>query len=82
MFPQSVLLLFFLILLLPIVSLLFSIVVFAQDKDWQVLKLVLEKLPLTLQNKTLVLTGNPDIDEFCKNLCAMVSLAACVRKIK
>ncbi|CAH1794876.1 unnamed protein product [Owenia fusiformis] len=42
------------------------------EVDWNVLKLVLEKLPLLLQNKTLILSGQAYIDHFCKRVCAMV----------
>ena len=44
-----------------------------QELDWLVLKLVLSKMPLLLQNKTLVLSAElDDIRKLCGRLCDMV----------
>ncbi|CAG5135505.1 unnamed protein product, partial [Candidula unifasciata] len=43
------------------------------ERDWTVLQMVLENLPLILENKTLVLTADSHlIDALCEKLCAMV----------
>ncbi|XP_059139623.1 tuberin-like isoform X2 [Physella acuta] len=43
------------------------------EKDWSILQIVLENLPLILENKTLVLSANEElIDALCGKLCAMV----------
>lgn len=44
--------------------------------DWEVLHLLLQQIPLVLQNKALVLSkeGNKDIDLLVEALCLMVSL--------
>ncbi|BFZ02892.1 hypothetical protein BsWGS_05930 [Bradybaena similaris] len=43
------------------------------ERDWTVLQMVLEKLTLILENKTLVLTADSHfIDTLCGKLCAMV----------
>lgn len=48
-------------------------VVNLQERDWAVLQMVLEKLTLILENKTLVLTADSHfIDALCGKLCAMV----------
>ncbi|KAM8842478.1 tuberin isoform 1-T2 [Synchiropus picturatus] len=43
------------------------------ETDWKVLKLVLEKLPLTLQYKVLLLTSPCSLDQLCSTLCFMVT---------
>ncbi|XP_061686643.1 tuberin isoform X1 [Syngnathoides biaculeatus] len=43
------------------------------ETDWKVLKLVLEKLPWTLQYKVLLLTSPCSIDQLCSSLCCMVT---------
>ncbi|XP_063058708.1 tuberin [Engraulis encrasicolus] len=43
------------------------------DADWKVLKLVLDKLPWTLQYKVLLLTSPCSIDQLCSILCSMVT---------
>ncbi|KAL1004888.1 hypothetical protein UPYG_G00051850 [Umbra pygmaea] len=43
------------------------------ETDWKVLKLVLEKLPWTLQYKVLLLSSPCSIDQLCSTLCSMVS---------
>ncbi|KAK6169153.1 hypothetical protein SNE40_020258 [Patella caerulea] len=45
-----------------------------KELDWEVLKCVLENLPLVLQNKTLILSTRGDlIAELCHHLAAMVN---------
>ncbi|XP_061625572.1 tuberin isoform X4 [Phyllopteryx taeniolatus] len=43
------------------------------ETDWKVLKLVLEKLPWTLQYKVLLLTSPCSLDQLCSSLCCMVT---------
>ncbi|XP_008315483.1 tuberin isoform X2 [Cynoglossus semilaevis] len=43
------------------------------EVDWKVLKLVLDKLPWTLQYKVLLLTSPCSLDLLCSNLCYMVT---------
>nr|XP_033818858.1 tuberin isoform X2 [Geotrypetes seraphini] len=43
-----------------------------QETDWKVLKLVLSKLPESLQYKVLILTSPCDIDQLSASLCAML----------
>ncbi|XP_066516899.1 tuberin isoform X2 [Hoplias malabaricus] len=43
------------------------------ETDWKVLKLVLDKMPWTLQYKILLLTSPCSVDQLCSTLCAMVS---------
>ncbi|KAM7009651.1 tuberin isoform 2-T2 [Tautogolabrus adspersus] len=43
------------------------------ETDWKVLKLVLEKLPWTLQYKVLLLTSPCSLDQLCSALCCMVT---------
>lgn len=43
-----------------------------QESDWKVLKLVLDKLPWTLQYKVLLLTSPCSLDQLCSTLCCMV----------
>ncbi|XP_043945122.1 tuberin isoform X2 [Protopterus annectens] len=43
------------------------------EEDWKVLKIVLDKLPETLQNKVLILTSPCNIDQLCTALCVMVT---------
>lgn len=45
----------------------------SQETDWKVLKLVLDKLPWTLQYKVLLLTSSCSLDQLCSTLCAMVA---------
>lgn len=45
---------------------------FFKEVDWKVLKLVLDKLPWTLQYKVLLLTSPCSLDLLCSNLCYMV----------
>ncbi|KAL2087013.1 hypothetical protein ACEWY4_018072 [Coilia grayii] len=56
-------------------SLAFSVVLqcLRMDTDWKVLKLVLDKLPWTLQYKVLLLTSPCSIDQLCSILCSMVT---------
>jgi tuberous sclerosis protein 2 len=44
------------------------------EKDWEVLKLILDKLPAMLGNKAIVLTrsGNPELNTLVKVLCTML----------
>uniref|UniRef100_A0A4W6CEZ4 Tuberin n=1 Tax=Lates calcarifer TaxID=8187 RepID=A0A4W6CEZ4_LATCA len=42
------------------------------ETDWKVLKLVLDKLPWTLQYKVLLLTSPCSLDQLCSTLCCMV----------
>uniref|UniRef100_A0A3P9K8F0 TSC complex subunit 2 n=1 Tax=Oryzias latipes TaxID=8090 RepID=A0A3P9K8F0_ORYLA len=42
------------------------------ESDWKVLKLVLDKLPWTLQYKVLLLTSPCSLDQLCSTLCCMV----------
>ncbi|XP_013385066.2 tuberin [Lingula anatina] len=43
------------------------------EKDWRVLRVVLEGLCLLLQNKTLVLAASDYVESMSRKLCAMVS---------
>uniref|UniRef100_A0A672JAZ7 Tuberin n=1 Tax=Salarias fasciatus TaxID=181472 RepID=A0A672JAZ7_SALFA len=43
------------------------------EMDWKVLKLVLDKLPWTLQYKVLLLTSPCSLDQLCSTLCCMVT---------
>ncbi|KAL4240095.1 Tuberous sclerosis 2-like protein [Mactra antiquata] len=44
------------------------------EKDWEVLKCVLERLPVLLQNKTIVLSKDKMlVDTLCSRLCAMIN---------
>ncbi|XP_047434666.1 tuberin isoform X2 [Mugil cephalus] len=43
------------------------------ETDWKVLKLVLDKLPWTLQYKVLLLTSQCSLDQLCSTLCCMVT---------
>uniref|UniRef100_A0AAV2LL54 Tuberin n=1 Tax=Knipowitschia caucasica TaxID=637954 RepID=A0AAV2LL54_KNICA len=43
------------------------------ETDWKVLKLVLDKLPWTLQYKVLLLTSPCSLDQLCSHLCTMVT---------
>ncbi|XP_051940785.1 tuberin isoform X2 [Hippocampus zosterae] len=43
------------------------------ETDWKVVKLVLEKLPWTLQYKVLLLTSPCSLDHLCSTLCCMVT---------
>ncbi|XP_023815363.1 tuberin isoform X2 [Oryzias latipes] len=43
------------------------------ESDWKVLKLVLDKLPWTLQYKVLLLTSPCSLDQLCSTLCCMVT---------
>ncbi|XP_068606773.1 tuberin isoform X2 [Brachionichthys hirsutus] len=43
------------------------------ETDWKVLKLVLDKLPWTLQYKVLLLTSACSLDQLCSTLCCMVT---------
>ncbi|XP_071526636.1 tuberin-like [Panulirus ornatus] len=50
------------------------IVAMKKEKDWEVLRMILERIPQVLQNKALILSrdGN-DIDYFAATLCALVT---------
>ncbi|XP_039630623.1 tuberin isoform X3 [Polypterus senegalus] len=52
------------------------------ETDWRVLKLVLDKLPETLQNKVLILTSSCSTDQLCTRLCSMVTDRQITDKIK
>uniref|UniRef100_A0A8C7KYQ9 TSC complex subunit 2 n=1 Tax=Oncorhynchus kisutch TaxID=8019 RepID=A0A8C7KYQ9_ONCKI len=43
------------------------------ETDWKVLKLVLDKMPWTLQYKVLLLSSPCSIDQLCSTLCSMVT---------
>ncbi|KAG7281917.1 hypothetical protein CRUP_002975 [Coryphaenoides rupestris] len=43
------------------------------ETDWKVLKLILDKLPRTLQYKVLLLTSPCSLDQLCSILCSMVT---------
>uniref|UniRef100_A0A7N8YNN1 Tuberin n=1 Tax=Mastacembelus armatus TaxID=205130 RepID=A0A7N8YNN1_9TELE len=43
------------------------------ETDWKVVKLVLDKLPWTLQYKVLLLTSPCSLDQLCSTLCCMVT---------
>ncbi|KAI7811046.1 putative tuberin [Triplophysa rosa] len=43
------------------------------ESDWKVLKLVLDKMSCTIQNKVLILTSPCNIDHLCSTLCSMVT---------
>uniref|UniRef100_A0A1Y1N0Q7 Rap-GAP domain-containing protein n=1 Tax=Photinus pyralis TaxID=7054 RepID=A0A1Y1N0Q7_PHOPY len=46
-----------------------------QEKDWEVLQMVLQAIPVALQNKSLILTkqGNNEVDLLVDALCAMIT---------
>uniref|UniRef100_A0A7N9AVT4 Tuberin n=1 Tax=Mastacembelus armatus TaxID=205130 RepID=A0A7N9AVT4_9TELE len=55
------------------------------ETDWKVVKLVLDKLPWTLQYKVLLLTSPCSLDQLCSTLCCMVleiSLYTCEFRMK
>ncbi|XP_074485059.1 tuberin isoform X2 [Sebastes fasciatus] len=43
------------------------------ETDWKVFRLVLDKLPWTLQYKVLLLTSPCSLDQLCSTLCCMVT---------
>uniref|UniRef100_W5M5G2 Tuberin n=1 Tax=Lepisosteus oculatus TaxID=7918 RepID=W5M5G2_LEPOC len=43
------------------------------ESDWKVLKLVLDKMPSSLQYKVLFLSSHCSIDQLCSTLCSMVT---------
>ncbi|XP_053386314.1 tuberin-like isoform X2 [Mercenaria mercenaria] len=43
------------------------------EKDWEVIKVVLENLPILLQNKTIILSAKKNLVDLCCKLCAMVN---------
>ncbi|KPP69040.1 tuberin-like [Scleropages formosus] len=43
------------------------------ETDWKVLKLVLDKMPSTLQYKVLILSSPCSVDQLCSTLCSMVT---------
>ncbi|ESP04643.1 hypothetical protein LOTGIDRAFT_61259, partial [Lottia gigantea] len=50
------------------------IICLKKELDWEVLKAVLNNLPIVLQNKTLILSTEGDlIDELCHHLASMVN---------
>ena len=49
-----------------------NVCVCSQETDWKVLKLVLDRLPWTLQYKVLLLTSHCSLDQLCSTLCNMV----------
>ncbi|XP_053471231.1 tuberin isoform X2 [Ictalurus furcatus] len=56
-------------------SLAFSVLLqcLKMESDWKVLKLVLDKMPWTLQYKVLLLTSPCSVDQLCSTLCSMVT---------
>ncbi|XP_050694251.1 tuberin-like isoform X2 [Eriocheir sinensis] len=49
------------------------IVAMKEEKDWDVLRMILERVPQVLQNKALILSRDAnDIDYFASTLCALV----------
>uniref|UniRef100_A0A6Q2YGT0 Tuberin n=1 Tax=Esox lucius TaxID=8010 RepID=A0A6Q2YGT0_ESOLU len=52
------------------------------ETDWKVLKLVLEKLPWTLQYKVLLLSSPCSIDQLCSTLCSMVQTHLSLSRLK
>ncbi|CAL8330550.1 unnamed protein product [Lota lota] len=52
------------------------------ETDWKVLKLILEKLPRTLQYKVLLLTSPCSLDQLCSVLCSMVTLGLTSERLK
>ncbi|XP_030635346.1 tuberin [Chanos chanos] len=56
-------------------SLAFSVLLqcLKMETDWKVLKLVLDKMPWTLQYKVLLLSSPCSIDQLCSTLCSMVT---------
>jgi len=56
--------------------------VLPQELDWGVLNAILENLPLLLQNKTIILSGQQNqVDALCSRLCAMVSASSTLKQI-
>lgn len=50
------------------------IVAMKKEKDWEVLRMILERVPQVLQNKALILSRDAnDIDYFAATLCALVT---------
>ncbi|XP_052462248.1 tuberin isoform X3 [Carassius gibelio] len=56
-------------------SLAFSVLLqcLKMETDWKVLKLVLDKMSITIQYKVLILTSPCKIDHLCSTLCSTVS---------
>ncbi|MCJ8748152.1 hypothetical protein PDJAM_G00161780 [Pangasius djambal] len=61
-------------------SLAFSVLLqcLKMETDWKVLKLVLDKMPWTLQYKVLLLTSPCSVDQLCSTLCSMRELVQCL----
>ncbi|XP_022103490.1 tuberin-like [Acanthaster planci] len=51
------------------------------ETDWQVLSMVSQSLAKALQNRTLVLASNANLDLLCITLCSMVSQVNCASTI-
>ncbi|KAG0720159.1 Tuberin [Chionoecetes opilio] len=50
------------------------IVAMKKEKDWEVLRMILDRMPQVLQNKALILSRDAnDIDYFAATLCALVT---------
>uniref|UniRef100_A0A8C7L439 Tuberin n=1 Tax=Oncorhynchus kisutch TaxID=8019 RepID=A0A8C7L439_ONCKI len=52
------------------------------ETDWKVLKLVLDKMPWTLQYKVLLLSSPCSIDQLCSTLCSMVHTVTGLERLK
>ncbi|XP_076845462.1 tuberin isoform X2 [Brachyhypopomus gauderio] len=52
------------------------------ETDWKVLKMLLDKLPWTLQYKVLLLTSPCNVDHLCSTLCSMVTDRLISEKLK
>ncbi|XP_078690983.1 tuberin-like isoform X3 [Branchiostoma floridae x Branchiostoma belcheri] len=53
------------------------------ETEWEVLKLVLQKLTEALQNKALILSGHvSNVEELCSKLCTMVGQRSILEKLQ
>ncbi|XP_078611279.1 tuberin-like isoform X3 [Branchiostoma floridae x Branchiostoma japonicum] len=53
------------------------------ETEWEVLKLVLQKLTEALQNKALILSGHvSNVEELCSKLCTMVGQRTILEKLQ
>ncbi|XP_045114580.1 tuberin-like isoform X4 [Portunus trituberculatus] len=55
-------------------SAMIVIVAMKKEKDWEVLRMILERVPQVLQNKALILSRDAnDIDYFAATLCSLIT---------
>ncbi len=48
------------------------VVIIPQEREWEVLVLVLHHLRGLLEDRTITLAGMPDLSNLCMELCALV----------